>query len=480
HGAPSPKRAERERTKEAPQESNQPYREVTRYDRFFALSPDLLCVLGFDGRFREVNPAWEQTLGFTGEELLAKHSMDLVHPEDRQRTLAAAEKLWAGTEKVGLNEVRYLCKGGSYRWLSWNYAASSEEQLIYCVARDITERKRAQQALRESEERYRDYYEHAPDSYLSVDPESGLLIECNQTAADMLGRRKDEIIGHKILEFYTPESHQRVDAALQDLSARGVLRDVELQVQRKDGTLIDVSLNATAVRDKSGRVVRSRCMWRDITERKRAEETLRESEERFRVSLMNSPVAVFNQDSDLRYTWIHNPVPGFTVEGILGKTDADLLPAEEASRLTAIKRQVLHSGVGTREEIQATVSAQSLFHDLTIEPLLDTTGKVIGITGASLDVTERKRMEQEIQNARERLEGRVERQMLRRNPYSLTFRELTVLHQVADGLADKEIAAQLGISPLTIHKHVGNILAKMNAASRTEAGVRAQREGLLD
>ena len=96
------------------------------------------------------------------------------------------------------------------------------------------------------------------------------------------------------------------------------------------------------------------------------------------------------------------------------------------------------------------------------------------------DVTERKRLEAQLQQAREELEGKVEREMVRKNPYRLTFREFTILHFIAAGRADKEIARELGISPLTVHKHVANILGKMNAASRTEAGVRALREGLVD
>jgi DNA-binding NarL/FixJ family response regulator len=70
--------------------------------------------------------------------------------------------------------------------------------------------------------------------------------------------------------------------------------------------------------------------------------------------------------------------------------------------------------------------------------------------------------------------------MMRRNPYGLTRRELTVLNLVVAGESDKEVGLTLGISPLTVHKHMSNILGKMNASSRTEAGVRAVREGLLD
>jgi DNA-binding NarL/FixJ family response regulator len=96
------------------------------------------------------------------------------------------------------------------------------------------------------------------------------------------------------------------------------------------------------------------------------------------------------------------------------------------------------------------------------------------------EIGERKRAEKALQKAREEIESRVERRMQQVNGYGLTFRELTVLHLVAAGQSDKEIATALGISPLTAHKHVANILDKMVAASRTEAGVRALREGLLD
>ena len=110
----------------------------------------------------------------------------------------------------------------------------------------------------------------------------------------------------------------------------------------------------------------------------------------------------------------------------------------------------------------------------------DPEGNVLRSMAVLLDVTEHKRVEEALLSAREELEGKVERQLLQRNPYGLTFRELTVLHHLAAGEADKEIAAELGITPLTARKHVSNLLSKMNATSRTQASVRAIREGLLD
>ncbi len=117
---------------------------------------------------------------------------------------------------------------------------------------------------------------------------------------------------------------------------------------------------------------------------------------------------------------------------------------------------------------------------LSFSLVRDATGDPLYFISQIQDITERKRAEEALQVAREELEGKVERQMLRRNPYGLTFRELTVLYLVAAGRSDKEIGVELAISPLTAQKHVSNILAKMDAASRTEAAARAIREGLLE
>lgn len=116
-------------------------------ERFFNLSLDMLCIAGFDGYFRFVNPAWEATLGFTVEEMLAKPFIDFIHPDDRDATNAAyAKQIEQGKDIVEF-ENRYLCKDGSYRWLFWNAKTLADEELIYAVARDVTDRKLAAEAL---------------------------------------------------------------------------------------------------------------------------------------------------------------------------------------------------------------------------------------------------------------------------------------------------------------------------------------------
>ncbi len=125
----------------------------------------------------------------------------------------------------------------------------------------------------------------------------------------------------------------------------------------------------------------------DITATRKLHAELRESEARLRVALGTLPLVVFNQDPHLRYTWMHDPAPGFTAKQVLGRTDAELWPEQDAAVLTAIKQRVLENGAGTRQNVSIGGKGKTLVYDLTVEPLRDEAGAIIGITGALLDIT---------------------------------------------------------------------------------------------
>src|SRR5262249_11196269 len=106
-------------------------------DRFFGLSLNLLCIIGFDGRFRRLSPAWERALGFPAAELLATPCLDLVHPDDRERTREEGMRATSAGRATVAFENRYRCKDGSYRWLLWNAVPFPDERVLYAVASDV-------------------------------------------------------------------------------------------------------------------------------------------------------------------------------------------------------------------------------------------------------------------------------------------------------------------------------------------------------
>jgi PAS domain S-box-containing protein len=120
------------------------YSRLEAGNRFIEMSVDMFCIIGFDGFFKSLNPSWQKILGFSMEELMAKPRIDFIHPEDRLSTEAEVSRLQNGEITLAF-ENRYLCKDGSYKWFLWNAVSSPRQRVIYAVARDITERQRAEQ-----------------------------------------------------------------------------------------------------------------------------------------------------------------------------------------------------------------------------------------------------------------------------------------------------------------------------------------------
>jgi len=126
--------------------SARPRQAEDEFTRFFAQSLDLLCIAGFDGYFKRLNPAWTTRLGWTREELESKPFLDFVHPDDREATLSEVAKLAEGAETI-LFENRYRHQDGSYRWLRWNSRPVRGRERIYAIARDVTRQKQLENEI---------------------------------------------------------------------------------------------------------------------------------------------------------------------------------------------------------------------------------------------------------------------------------------------------------------------------------------------
>jgi len=152
----------------------------------------------------------------------------------------------------------------------------------------------------------------------------------------------------------------------------------------------------------------------DITARKESEARQKELEERFRAALENSPVVVFNQDRELRYTWINSPVLAWAVQVYIGRTDMEIVGGPEGERLTAIKSEVLESGVEKRTEVSVTFDGEIHYFDLNVVPLRDDGGAIQGITCACTDITSMKRAAAEREKLAEEL-AKTHRKLMQRN-----------------------------------------------------------------
>ncbi|MGB7441570.1 MAG: PAS domain S-box protein [Coleofasciculaceae cyanobacterium] len=246
-------------------------------DRYFMLSLDMLCAIGGDGYFRELNPRWEETLGFTNEELLAQPWYQLIHPDERWLTLEKFQKLASDSETISFKN-RYLCADGSYKWLLWNATFCEIEQVVHAVVRDITESKRSRQALRDSEESFRCLVENVNDyAIYMLDPE-GRVISWNQGAERINGYREEEIIGKPVARFYPSEDIQigKPKLELHLAATTGRFEDESYRI-RRDGSRFCAHAIITALRDKKGQLRGFAKVVRDITERKRVELALQKA-----------------------------------------------------------------------------------------------------------------------------------------------------------------------------------------------------------
>ncbi len=236
------------------------------FERFFALSRDMLCVAGTDGYFKWVNTAFEE-LGYSREELLSRPFLDLVHPEDLPATLAEVERLASGEPTISF-ENRYRCKDGSLRWLSWS-VSPEPSGVLYGIARDVT----ASHAAREAHARLAAIIESSDDAIVG-ETESGTVTSWNEGAEKIFGYRSQEAIGQPISFLIPPDRMGEESELLERVFRNERVDHFETVRQRKDGRKIDVSVTLSPVRDRSGKIVGISKIARDISRRKEVEAAL--------------------------------------------------------------------------------------------------------------------------------------------------------------------------------------------------------------
>ncbi|MCK4370675.1 MAG: PAS domain S-box protein, partial [Candidatus Lokiarchaeota archaeon] len=260
---------------------------------------DLIIVLNQKFKYEYINEnAFQQILGYSKEDLLGKSALLFAHPDDVPKTTRV---LFDGFKKgSGEAEFRLKHKAGHWLWLEGKgkiFSDNDGELKAIIISRDITERKKAEEKLKESEEKYRDLYEEAPNAYFSIGNDQN-IIKSNKAAGKLLGYNNEEFSKMRVLELYADKENGLKKA--QDVFKRYLqgesIQDEELQMKKKNGQSIWVSLTVKPIFDQEGNIIESRSMVLDINERKLAQEELESSYKKLREMeyiINNSPSIVF-------------------------------------------------------------------------------------------------------------------------------------------------------------------------------------------
>lgn len=218
-------------------------------DRFFSVSIDLLCICGFDGRFRKVNPAWQQVLGYELDELLSRPFLDFVHPDDIPATRVLFERLLKGGITRAF-ENRYRRHDGQFRWLMWTAVVVPGIDMVYAIARDITERREFEQRLA----CLAAIVDGREEAILSSTREA-VVASWNLSAERLLGYRASEILGQP-RSVLVPLDRRDHEAQLFERVLRGEAVSAEETVRtRCDGREIHVRVAYSPLRDAAGRII---------------------------------------------------------------------------------------------------------------------------------------------------------------------------------------------------------------------------------
>jgi PAS domain S-box-containing protein len=463
--------SERKRAEEALRESEEKYRRLVQD------SIDGIAVV--EGvQTTLVNRALLDTFGYESEEEVVGHPFtNLVSPEYRELMVERGYAREKGQDALARYEFKALRRDGSEfdADISVSRITHQGKVMRQGIIKDITERKRAEQALRTQRDKFEGVIASLADGLNVVSRDYRIHFQ-----SKVLEDRFGDLTGKLCYEAYMARETPCESCPMEKSIATGSTQTVEMTAA--DGREYEVT--STPFQDIDGET-KAIEIARDITDRKRAEEAVRASEEKFRNIFQSASDGIIYLDTSGRILDVNDKAvelfggpreellgEHFAAVGVFHRRDLPTLLTSFAAVLAGEKASVeVRIKDRKGQERFLDCSGSSLNTDGQAPPVMVVIAR---------DITERKRAEKALQKAREEIESRVERRMQQVNGYGLTFRELAILHLVAAGESDKEIATVLGISPLTAHKHLANILDKMGAVSRTEAGVRAIREGLLE
>ena len=401
---------EHRRTEAALEESEEQFRS------FFESAASGMAIISPEGRPLRVNPTFCRLSGYTEAEALQKNVLEVTHPDDREDTRRLYGEIATGRRRVFDLEMRYLNKDGVVVWgYSTVAGVFGPDGTLKCFSAnvlDITESKAAREALRISEERFRTVFNNAAAGMVILSPD-GRFLEVNEAFCDFTGYFREELLRLRTREI---THHDDLEATANNyrLLIDGQSREINYHKRylRKDGTIAWGHVSVALVQDGVGQPLYYIGLVQDVTESRRVQDQIRESQQMLRLVLDYIPQAVFWKDRNSVYLGCNRNfarVAGFDhPQALIGKTDYDLAwKKEEADFYRECDRRVMESDRPELHIIEPSLQAsgKQAWVDTNKIPLHDAEGRVVGILGTFDDITERKAAEEALIQANRELDA---------------------------------------------------------------------------
>jgi diguanylate cyclase (GGDEF)-like protein/PAS domain S-box-containing protein len=398
---------------------------------FFDNANDLIQSVTPNAQFVFVNRAWRETLGYSEEEVKHLSLIDILHPDSRDHYLEVFKPVLAG-EACYRVEAIFVTKDKRAITVEGSLNCQFEHglpKLTRGIFRDITERKQTEKALQQAEEKYRSIFENAIEGIFQTTPD-GRYLTANPMLARLYGYQSpEELIANisNIEQQIYVDPNRRAEF-LHLLQKHDTVLKFESQVYRQDGSIIWISEQGRTVRDSNDVILYYEGTVENITERKQVEAALRESEERFKTFMNNSPVMAFIKDEQGRIIYINEPFERlFNVKlaDLQGKTDFDWMPEATAKQVRENDLTVFATGK-TIEVIETVPTPDGFPHYWLVLKFLvkeDSERRLLG--GVAIDISDRKFAEEALQQANEKLTGWVN-ELKQRN------HEITLLGEMSE------------------------------------------------
>ncbi len=396
---------EQERAQEALRESHNLQRVVVEG------TPDAVFVKDRQGRYQLINSAGAGFVGKAVEEIIGRDDADLFPPEMGREIMRHDQEVMASGKAQTFEET--LTAAGMMRtYLTTKDVYRDSKGTVtglIGIARDITERKRGEEALRESEERFSRAFHSSPAALSISSLEDGRLVEVNTAYLQLTGYSQSEVLGRTSLDLGFWATQDQRMTVVQTLRERGAVRDLETRFRKKSGEVRNVLLSVELIELRAMPCVLG--IVQDVTDRKRTEEALRASEERYRTLVENAHDIIYSHDLEGNYTSVNKAVEqitGYSREEALKLSLAQIVAPEYLDRARSmIRRKLAGEKVTVYDlEIVAKDGRRIAFEVNSI--LIFQDGLPVGIHGIARDVTERKRVQEELRESEERYRDLVE------------------------------------------------------------------------